>query len=345
MKPAVPAAFIAGLTLALSLPALGQQFGRFRDVAPAMFYSDAVESLAEQNIIRGYDDGRFAPEEYMSRAHGAVLIKRYDEARVQPLWEQVARLSEELGLEFDDDSLDNDPRVEDGCMIGGCSGQLCVNEEDGDVVSTCEWREEYACYRDATCEKQDDGNCGWTETSSLRRCLNNPPSEGEPTNPCAAVLCPTNTRCVEGACIPLRGSSSSLSAQCKPHICPDGTRVPSCTPDGHVINYFADPCLTHQGSSSSRQQQAYCDAEHATFEEVVAENRSCTRDADCMLFERSCPYLTCGVAINRRGESTVAAAADDYFTCQSESGGPISCAGCIAQQVSCQQGRCVASSR
>jgi hypothetical protein len=39
------------------------------------------------------------------------------------------------------------------------------------VVSTCEWRPEYACYADATCEVQDDGACGWTETDELRDCL------------------------------------------------------------------------------------------------------------------------------------------------------------------------------
>ena len=58
------------------------------------------------------------------------------------------------------------------CYVGGCSGQICSDQEG--VISTCEWREEYACYRTATCEVQTDGNCGWTQTTELQACLANP---------------------------------------------------------------------------------------------------------------------------------------------------------------------------
>jgi hypothetical protein len=33
-----------------------------------------------------------------------------------------------------------------GCVVGGCSGQLCADEP---LASTCEWRPSYACHRDA----------------------------------------------------------------------------------------------------------------------------------------------------------------------------------------------------
>ncbi|MBZ0232468.1 MAG: hypothetical protein K8M05_09080, partial [Deltaproteobacteria bacterium] len=56
------------------------------------------------------------------------------------------------------------------CRVGGCSGQLCVGADDSGI-STCEWREEYACYRSATCEQQADGRCGWTMTPELSACL------------------------------------------------------------------------------------------------------------------------------------------------------------------------------
>ena len=58
------------------------------------------------------------------------------------------------------------------CVVTGCSGQVCADRE---VVTTCEWRPEYACYRMATCERQPTGQCGWTQTPELRRCLANPP--------------------------------------------------------------------------------------------------------------------------------------------------------------------------
>jgi eight-cysteine-cluster-containing protein len=53
-------------------------------------------------------------------------------------------------------------------MRTGCSGQICASE---DVITTCEWREEYACYDTATCETQADGRCGWTPTAELDACL------------------------------------------------------------------------------------------------------------------------------------------------------------------------------
>jgi hypothetical protein len=62
--------------------------------------------------------------------------------------------------------------VQAECVKTGCSGQICADEN---VFSTCEFRPEYACYREATCERQDDGTCGWTETAELSACLANPP--------------------------------------------------------------------------------------------------------------------------------------------------------------------------
>jgi eight-cysteine-cluster-containing protein len=59
-----------------------------------------------------------------------------------------------------------------GCFVGGCSGQICSDRQD--IASTCEFREEYACYKTAKCERQAGGQCGWTETSELKMCLNNP---------------------------------------------------------------------------------------------------------------------------------------------------------------------------
>ena len=58
------------------------------------------------------------------------------------------------------------------CKKTGCSGIICAEE---DMVSTCEFKPEYACYRTATCERQSDGTCGWTKSAELDACLANPP--------------------------------------------------------------------------------------------------------------------------------------------------------------------------
>ncbi len=55
------------------------------------------------------------------------------------------------------------------CHVGGCSSQVCSAREG--IITTCEFKAEYACYRSATCERQDNGKCGWTETDKLTSCL------------------------------------------------------------------------------------------------------------------------------------------------------------------------------
>jgi hypothetical protein len=59
------------------------------------------------------------------------------------------------------------------CVVGGCSSQLCTEASAGGVISTCEWREAYACYRTASCARQSTGKCGWTPTPELNACLQN----------------------------------------------------------------------------------------------------------------------------------------------------------------------------
>lgn len=64
------------------------------------------------------------------------------------------------------------------CKVGGCSGQVCGEASDMDgMVTTCEFKEEYACYKTAQCERQVTGKCGWTETAELNQCLKNPPAQ------------------------------------------------------------------------------------------------------------------------------------------------------------------------
>jgi len=57
------------------------------------------------------------------------------------------------------------------CQKAGCSSQLCVSSDEKDVITTCEWQDEYACYQKAKCEKQPDGKCGFTQDEELTNCI------------------------------------------------------------------------------------------------------------------------------------------------------------------------------
>ncbi len=75
--------------------------------------------------------------------------------------------------------LSKSQAVENTCVVAGCSSQLCISKEEADAgggISTCEFRDSYACYATASCEPQSTGECGWTLTDELTQCLENPPS-------------------------------------------------------------------------------------------------------------------------------------------------------------------------
>lgn len=58
-----------------------------------------------------------------------------------------------------------------GCKVGGCNGEICADEKLGNVSSICLYQEKYVCYKNAVCERQADGNCGWRQTEDLDSCL------------------------------------------------------------------------------------------------------------------------------------------------------------------------------
>lgn len=74
------------------------------------------------------------------------------------------------------------PVANNSCMVGGCSSQLCGEASDMEgMVTTCEFREEYACYaKTSRCERQASGKCGWTETAELQKCLQEAGEMGSP---------------------------------------------------------------------------------------------------------------------------------------------------------------------
>lgn len=68
------------------------------------------------------------------------------------------------------------PAPADDCIRTGCSGIICT-EPGNEQITTCEYKPEYACYEQASCERQADGTCGWTQTEALASCLANPPGQ------------------------------------------------------------------------------------------------------------------------------------------------------------------------
>jgi hypothetical protein len=172
----------------------------FPDVYGGDWHWKYVAYARAMSIIDGYPDGRFRPDWTINLAETAKIAANV--FRIEPLvtrcapgarcrsewWEPYVRALDQRGA-LPSDVWSNPERsltrgematltyvlsepVPVTCVRAGCSGQVCVSSDVAyDVVTTCEWRDEYACYADARCEIQQDGQCGWTKTTALERCL------------------------------------------------------------------------------------------------------------------------------------------------------------------------------
>lgn len=58
-----------------------------------------------------------------------------------------------------------------GCKRTGCSGQLCIDSNLEELVTTCEWQDIYECYQKAECKRQNDGKCGFTKDEEFEKCV------------------------------------------------------------------------------------------------------------------------------------------------------------------------------
>ena len=57
------------------------------------------------------------------------------------------------------------------CGIGGCSGQICAtNEKAKDIITTCEYKASYECYKLTSCGCTE-GRCSWKSNEKFSECL------------------------------------------------------------------------------------------------------------------------------------------------------------------------------
>ena len=63
-----------------------------------------------------------------------------------------------------------DCATDEHCIIGGCSGTVCQPKGKDIIFTTCEYKEEYACYKQISCNCIDN-KCIWDETDDFDKCL------------------------------------------------------------------------------------------------------------------------------------------------------------------------------
>jgi len=146
----------------------GFDAGLAQKIQPTDVYPGTVNSFDDCILA-----GNPAMESYPRQCRDATTGKLFVEnVAIKPVPDAVTSTSPTTPVE-----PAPQPPTKDGCMVGGCSGQLCgdVTEMEG-LVSTCEFRAEYACYKQSRCERQASGKCAWTQTKELMACLASPPA-------------------------------------------------------------------------------------------------------------------------------------------------------------------------
>lgn len=69
------------------------------------------------------------------------------------------------------------PKVDPAaCVVSGCSSEICA---DSAMMSPCIVKPEFACYKKTKCERQTDGQCGWTKTKAVEACLAKIPGQND----------------------------------------------------------------------------------------------------------------------------------------------------------------------
>jgi Domain of unknown function (DUF6748) len=164
-------------------------FNRVRDLGircithPCLTHHAAKLNSTSDHNVAGVDLTRVeATEELVSRAlkemtsTDGVLVAGSTASVKGPAGRAITLKASQFYLRTTKQQSEKPPQrgpvPDKSCMRSGCSNQVCSDEP---VMTTCEWRAEYACYQKARCERQADGKCGFTQTPELAACLKNPP--------------------------------------------------------------------------------------------------------------------------------------------------------------------------
>src|SRR3989338_9196894 len=129
--------FVAGIAIALAIPALGRT-PIFQDVAEGEFYTNSLNALVSRGVIRGYGDGRFGPNDTVTRAQLAVVLNRYDRTVIDPLRNEIELIRQKLQLgQCADKTVQAGETCDDGNKI---SGDGCARDcqKEGIPVPVCD---------------------------------------------------------------------------------------------------------------------------------------------------------------------------------------------------------------
>jgi hypothetical protein len=134
-------------------------------------WTNGFDTYYAEPQVRFDSPGTYVPIVVVSDQYGNKASDACPSVTVKAASSTVVSDDDDNNDDSDDDDQhsDTDNDESDGCYIGGCSRELCTDQPNR--VSGCIWRESFACYPTATCERQSSGQCGWTMDDELEQCI------------------------------------------------------------------------------------------------------------------------------------------------------------------------------
>jgi cysteine-rich repeat protein len=310
----------------------------FPDVPKESAFGDAVRHYVLLGVIEGYENGLFGPQDFLTRAQAVLLLRRYENRLIAPLREQMQEVRSKLSLGTCGDSLrGTGEECDDGNIIGGdgCSAQCLAEVIPGGCLGGHSFGETYSA---------PDG--------------------------CNSCICTREgVACTKMAC-----------RSCDPIVCDDGTSYPTCSEEGAPISYLIHPCTAfdspepepgpqpvssgrpHCGNGICEDKEndlppdrrfhcpmdctgkpavAHCEEKKQEFFDLAKNYKTCQTTDDCRKVEQSCPFLTCGEAVNKSGFPSMVIKANTVIDTCGKEGNISACALCVFSVAVCEEGRCV----
>jgi hypothetical protein len=148
---------IAEIAVSWKNPALCEDSGSQNDFCYINAGLGASDPSVCGNVSAGIRDGCYL--EFANLLQDAGYCERITDAALK---QQCDDLNISVAGECSTDA---------DCVRAGCSSQLCVPTGNSDVVTTCEYRPEYACLAQTSCGCVE-GMCSWRQTPDYLNCLN-----------------------------------------------------------------------------------------------------------------------------------------------------------------------------
>ncbi|MDP3975602.1 MAG: S-layer homology domain-containing protein [bacterium] len=208
----------------------------FPDVPEGLWFSGSVEQLAKMEVVKGYPDGSFRPDQAVQRAEMATMLARYHRYLLEEYFPQRSELDQLFLESLEDTSAANT------LVVSNANGESGTKDGAGTTAATGNTAKEASL---ATAPPANSGGASAGADSDASA----PPSPAPAVNPTG-----------NAAAASIIQAPSDLNEQ---PLSPSPTVFPVTQGSLEVLDVYEDPIVLYQERCSS---QASCQQVQASYD-------------------------------------------------------------------------------